>query len=109
MLNSIFWVLRSGPRWRDLPELWAVHPPATIAATDGEAARADLRPATSKQAPRAAVPPIREVNARFDDDDGWVPLGRLGQRLRTTWKAQGTLQRLVRPPHKPTPGFDARS
>ena len=25
VLNGIFWILRSGAPWRDLPELWALH------------------------------------------------------------------------------------
>lgn len=51
------------------------------APTSEEPERADLRPATAKQAPSAAAPLIRKAIAQLDDDGGWVPLGRVGQRL----------------------------
>ncbi len=35
VLNGIFWVLRSGAPWRDLPERYGRAPPATTASTDG--------------------------------------------------------------------------
>src|SRR3546814_14868834 len=51
------------------------------APTSEEPARADLRPAAATQAPSAAAPLIRKAIAQLDDDGGWVPLGRVGQRL----------------------------
>lgn len=36
VLNGIFWVLRSGAPWRDLPERYGPVPPATTASHDGE-------------------------------------------------------------------------
>lgn len=36
VLNGIFWVLRSGAPWRDLPERYGRAPPATTALCDGE-------------------------------------------------------------------------
>ncbi|MBX9658059.1 MAG: NYN domain-containing protein [Nitrospiraceae bacterium] len=51
------------------------------APTSEEPERADLRPAAAKQAPSAAAPLIRKAIAQLDDDGGWVPLGRVGQRL----------------------------
>ena len=44
VLNGIFWVLRSGAPWRDLPENFGPIPPATIAsfAGDGLASGAGL-------------------------------------------------------------------
>ena len=35
VLNGIFWVLRSGSPWRDLPENFGLTPPATIVLFDG--------------------------------------------------------------------------
>lgn len=35
VLNGIFWVLRSGAPWRDLPERYGPRPPATTASCDG--------------------------------------------------------------------------
>ena len=51
------------------------------APTIEEPGRADLRPAAAKQAPSAAVPLIRKAIAQLDDEEGWVPLGRVGHRL----------------------------
>ncbi len=51
------------------------------APTSDDPEQADLRPAAAKQAPSAAVPLIRKAIAQLDDDGGWVPLGRVGQRL----------------------------
>ncbi|WP_416379081.1 OST-HTH/LOTUS domain-containing protein [Altererythrobacter sp. H2] len=51
------------------------------APTSEEPERADLRPAAAKQAPSTAAPLIRKAIAQLDDDGGWVPLGRVGQRL----------------------------
>ena len=36
VLNGIFWVLRSGAPWRDLPERYGPRAPATTASCDGE-------------------------------------------------------------------------
>jgi Putative transposase of IS4/5 family (DUF4096) len=35
VLNGIFWVLRSGAPWRDLPETYGPAPPVTIASFGG--------------------------------------------------------------------------
>jgi Putative transposase of IS4/5 family (DUF4096) len=35
VLNGIFWVLRSGAPWRDLPDCYGPVPPATIGLSDG--------------------------------------------------------------------------
>lgn len=43
VLNGIFWVLRSGAQWRDLPERYGPAPPATIASCDGDAPTLSLR------------------------------------------------------------------
>jgi len=43
--------------------------------------RPDARPASVTRAPSAAVPLIRTAIAQLDDEDGWVSLGRVGQRL----------------------------
>ena len=51
------------------------------APTTEEPERADLRPAAAKQAPSASVPLLCKAIAQLDDDGGWVPLGRVGQRL----------------------------
>jgi len=36
VLNGIFWVLRSGAPWRDLPERYGPRTLATTASSDGE-------------------------------------------------------------------------
>ena len=36
VLNGIFWVLRSGAPWRDLPDNFGSTPPATIASSAGD-------------------------------------------------------------------------
>ena len=46
-----------------------------------EPERPDKRPASVIRAPSAAVPLIRTAIAQLDDDQGWVSLGRIGQRL----------------------------
>jgi NYN domain/OST-HTH/LOTUS domain len=51
------------------------------APTSDEPERADLRPAATKKAPKAALPLLRKAVMQLEDDGGWVPLGRVGQRL----------------------------
>src|SRR4030095_2411273 len=46
-----------------------------------EPERADARPANVTRPPTAAVPLIRTAIAQLDDEQGWVSLGRVGQRL----------------------------
>lgn len=41
----------------------------------------DARPASVTQSPLDAVPLLRRAHAQLDDGDGWVALGRIGQRL----------------------------
>jgi len=36
VLNGIFWVLRSGAPWRDLPDGFGPYPPATTASSVGD-------------------------------------------------------------------------
>jgi hypothetical protein len=43
--------------------------------------RSDPRPASALKPPSAATPLIRTAIAQVDDEDGWVPLGRVGQQL----------------------------
>jgi hypothetical protein len=55
-----------------LPEAPAPHEPE----------RPDARPTSNRQSPSAAVPLIRRAIGQLDDDeDGWVDLGGVGQRL----------------------------
>lgn len=51
------------------------------APTSEEPERADLRPATTRLSPSVATPLIRKAISQLDDEGGWVPLGRVGQRL----------------------------
>jgi len=54
------------------------------APTVDEPERPDSRPASVARSPSAAVPLLRRVIAQLDeDDDGWVSLGGVGQRLST--------------------------
>jgi hypothetical protein len=46
-----------------------------------EPERPDARPASVIRPAAEAVPLIRTAIAQLDDEDGWVPLGRVGQRL----------------------------
>src|SRR5688500_5679269 len=46
-----------------------------------EPERPDERPASVTRPPSAAVPLIRTAIAQLDDEQGWVSLGRVGQRL----------------------------
>ena len=46
-----------------------------------EPERPDARPASVTRPPTAAVPLIRTAIAQLDDEQGWVSLGRVGQRL----------------------------
>jgi uncharacterized LabA/DUF88 family protein len=43
--------------------------------------RTDLRPTAVKQPPSAAIPLIRKAISQLSDDDEWVALGQVGQRL----------------------------
>jgi len=43
--------------------------------------RSGARPASAIRPPSEATPLIRTAIAQLDDEDGWVPLGRVGQRL----------------------------
>lgn len=43
--------------------------------------QSDELPTRTVNPPSAATPLIRKAIAQLDDDDGWVPLGRVGQRL----------------------------
>jgi hypothetical protein len=45
-----------------------------------EPKHSDMRPAAVKP-PSAAAPLIRKAISQFDDDAGWVPLGRIGKRI----------------------------
>ena len=36
VLNGIFWVLRTGAPWRDLPDVYGPEQPAIIALSDGD-------------------------------------------------------------------------
>lgn len=51
------------------------------APTPDQPGRPDARPASVIQSPIAATPLIRTAIAQLDDEDGWVALGRIGQRL----------------------------
>lgn len=51
------------------------------APTSDEPDRQDARPASVKKSPKAAAPLIRTAISQLDDEGGWVPLGRVGQRL----------------------------
>ena len=51
------------------------------APTSDEPGRQDARPASVKKSPTAAAPLIRTAISQLDDEGGWVPLGRVGQRL----------------------------
>jgi pyruvate/2-oxoglutarate dehydrogenase complex dihydrolipoamide acyltransferase (E2) component len=56
-------------------------PEAPVAA---DPAKPDQRPAAASRAPSAAVPLIRRAIAQLgEDEDGWVSLGGVGQRLQT--------------------------
>ncbi len=46
-----------------------------------EPEKPDTRPASAKQHPSKAVPLIRTAIAQLDDENGWVRLGSIGQRL----------------------------
>ena len=46
-----------------------------------EPERPDARPASVTRSPTAAMPLIRTAIAQLDDEQGWVSLGRVGQRL----------------------------
>lgn len=46
-----------------------------------EPERQDARPANVKKPPTAAMSLIRTAILQLDDEGGWVPLGRVGQRL----------------------------
>jgi hypothetical protein len=43
--------------------------------------RPDARPASEIKSPSAATPLIRKAMAQLADEDGWAPLGRVGQQL----------------------------
>lgn len=51
------------------------------APTPDEPERQDARPANVTKPPTAAAPLIRTAISQLDDEGGWVPLGRVGQRL----------------------------
>lgn len=51
------------------------------APTLDESGRQDARPADVRKPPAAAAPLIRTAISQLDDEGGWVPLGRVGQRL----------------------------
>lgn len=51
------------------------------APTLDEPGRQDARPADVRKPPTAAAPLIRTAISQLDDEGGWVPLGRVGQRL----------------------------
>lgn len=46
-----------------------------------EPGRPDTRPATAKKPPSSAAQLIRTAISQLDDEAGWVPLGRVGQRI----------------------------
>jgi uncharacterized LabA/DUF88 family protein len=48
-----------------------------------EPQREDQRPKSMVRAPSVAVPLIRRAVSQMEDDDGWVSLGGVGQRLAT--------------------------
>jgi uncharacterized LabA/DUF88 family protein len=48
-----------------------------------EPERPDSRPASVARSPSTAVPLLRRAIAQLDEDDGWVSLGGVGQRLST--------------------------
>ena len=48
-----------------------------------EPQREDQRPKSIVRSPSVAVPLIRRAVSQLEDDDGWVPLGGVGQRLAT--------------------------
>lgn len=49
--------------------------------TSDESGRQDDCPASVKKSPAAAAPLIKTAISQLDDEGGWVPLGRVGQRL----------------------------
>ena len=51
------------------------------APTPGEPGRPDARPEAVTRPPKAVAPLIRRAIAQLDDGEGWVSLGRVGQRL----------------------------
>jgi uncharacterized LabA/DUF88 family protein len=51
------------------------------APTSDEPERPDQRPASAARSPTMAVPLIRRAVKQLEDDDGWVALGGVGQRL----------------------------
>jgi hypothetical protein len=51
------------------------------APTPDEPGRPDTRPANVRKPPTSAAPLIRTAISQLDDEEGWVPLGRVGQRL----------------------------
>lgn len=51
------------------------------APTPDEPGRPDTRPANVRKPPTSAAPLILTAISQLDDEEGWVPLGRVGQRL----------------------------